>query len=149
MALALSFSLRSWAQTPAQLPPLQRVVPPFTANKLAILAKLRQKDFAGLDAEFEQYQQAFEKNPLAELNEMLAFDSFATDDVSVGDLLAQWIKAKPKSFAARLARGGYLSWRGWRTRGNLLDSGAAPTQSNQMQNYFVRSADDLDDSAQT
>lgn len=144
VALALSFSLRSWAQTPAQLPPLQRVVPPFTANKLAILAKLRQKDFAGLDAEFEQYQQAFEKNPLAELNEMLAFDSFATDDVSVGDLLAQWIKAKPKSFAARLARGGYLSWRGWRTRGNLLDSGAAPTQSNQMQNYFVRSADDLD-----
>jgi tetratricopeptide (TPR) repeat protein len=131
------------AEPAMDLPPLQRLAPPFTANKLAILAQLRRKDFAGLDTKFERYQQASEKNPAAELNEKLAFDSFATDDVSVGNLLAQWIKAKPKSFAARLARGGYLSWRGWRTRGNLLDSGAAPTQSNQMQNDFDRSADDL------
>ncbi len=124
-------------------PPLQRIAPPFTANKLAILAKLRRKDFTSLDTEFERYQQAFEKNPAAELNEKLAFDSFATDDPTVGDLIAKWIAAKPKSFAAHLARGRYLSWRGWRTRGNLVDSGAAPTQSNSMQNYFDRSAEDL------
>lgn len=144
MAMAILKAPPSRAQSASRdLPPLQRLAPPFTANKLAILTKLRRKDFTSLDTEFEGYQQAFEKNPAAELNEKLAFDSFATDDASVGDLLAQWIKAKPKSFAAHLARGCYLSWRGWRTRGNLVDSGAAPTQSNSMQNYFDRSADDL------
>ncbi len=144
VAMASVFAAPSRAQIAVkELPPLQRLAQPFTANKLTILAKLRQKDFSGLDAEFEGYQQAFEKNPSAELNEKLAFDSFATDDTSVGDFLAQWIKAKPESFAAHLARGCYLSWRGWRTRGNLLDRGAAPTQSNTMQNYFDRSAVDL------
>ena len=93
---------------------MQRLAPPFTANKLAILAKLRRKDFTSLDTEFERYQQAFEKNPAAELNEKLAFDSFATDDPTVGDLIAKWKSAKPKSFAAHLARGRYFSWRGWR-----------------------------------
>ncbi len=144
VAMAMFKAPPSRAQSAAKaLPPLQRVAPPFTANKLAILAKLRRKDFTSLETEFEGYQQAFEKNPAAELNEKLAFDSFATDDPTVGDLIAKWIAAKPKSFAAHLARGCYLSWRGWRTRGNLVDSGAAPTQSNSMQNYFDRSAKDL------
>ena len=144
LAMAIVFVSPSPAQVAAKdLPPLQRLAPPFTANKLVILAKLRKKDFAGLDAEFEGYQQAFEKNPAAELNEKLAIDSFATDDPKVGELIAEWIEKKPDSYAAHLARGCYLSWRGWRTRGNLLDSGAAPTQSNRMQNYFDRSADDL------
>jgi len=39
-------------------------LPSFTANKLTILAKLKRKDFAGLDSELEQYQSAFEQNRL-------------------------------------------------------------------------------------
>jgi tetratricopeptide (TPR) repeat protein len=144
IALAIVFCSTSQAQVSGTaLPPLQRVAPPFTANKLAILAKLRQKDFEGLDAEFEGYQQAFEKNPATELNEKLAFDSFATDDASVGALLAQWIKAKPNSFAAHTARGSYFSWRGWRVRSNFAESGTASPQKGSARDYFDQSAAEL------
>ena len=142
LAVALISPLR--AQSPTAKPvPLKRLTPPFTADKLLILAKLRQKDFTGLDAEFERYQQAFEKNPVTELNEKLAFDSFATDDASVGDLIATWIKSKPNSFAAHMALGSYFSWRGWHTRANLPASQTAATQFHKMRIYFDESVADL------
>jgi tetratricopeptide (TPR) repeat protein len=130
-------------QTPtARRPPLERLSPPFTADKLSILAKLRLKDFSGLDSEFEQYQQAFEKSPAAEWNEKLAFDSFATDDPSVGDLIEEWIGQRPNSFAAHMAMGSYFSWRGWHTRGPAL-AGATPSeQFDKMQKYFAESVPD-------
>jgi tetratricopeptide (TPR) repeat protein len=128
------------AQTAAsKLPPLVRLAPPFTADKLAILAKLRRKDFGALDSEFEQYQRAFEKTPLAELNEKLAFDSFATDNPSIGDLIEQWIIAKPNSFAAHMAMGSYFSWRGWHTRGAGLADQTAAQQFDKMRNLFAQS----------
>jgi hypothetical protein len=98
LILAVALRLPLQAQTSApELPPLVRLAPPFTANKLLILGKLRKKDFAGLDSEFVQYQEAFEKSPAAELNEKLAFDSFAADDPTVGDLIEEWIIARPTS----------------------------------------------------
>ena len=142
MAMAIAFSSPSPAQVAAKsLPPLQRLTPPFTANKLHILAKLRKKDFAQLDSELEGYQQAFERNPAAELNEKLAFDSFATDDATVGDLIAQWTNARPGSFAAHLARGSYFSWRGWRARSSAAKSGTASSET--ARDSFDRSAGEL------
>src|SRR5579871_1575703 len=142
MAMAIAFSSPSPAQVAAKdLPPLQRLTPPFTANKLHILAKLRKKDFAQLDSELEGYQQAFERNPAAELNEKLAFDSFATDDATVGDLIAQWTNARPGSFAAHLARGSYFSWRGWRARSSAAESGTASSET--ARDSFDRSAGEL------
>jgi tetratricopeptide (TPR) repeat protein len=124
-------------------PPLVRLALPFTANKLAILAKLRRQDFAGLDAEFARYQDAFEKNPAAELNEKLAFDSFATDDPTVGELIARWIKEKPDSFAAHMALGNYFAWKGWRTRGEPIPGETGSPRPEKRQTYFDRSARDL------
>jgi tetratricopeptide (TPR) repeat protein len=140
---AVALALPSQAQTPAaKLPPLTGLAPPFTADKLLILKKLRQKDFAELDSEFELYQQAFEKSPAAELNEKLAFDSFATDDASVGDLIEKWITARPNSFAAHMAMGSYFSWRGWHTRGAGFADQTAPQQFDKMRKYFTQSADE-------
>jgi len=138
LATALGSSLR--AQTPApNLAPLVRLTPPFTANKLSILARLRQKDFIGLDSEFDQYQQTFEKTPAAELNEKLAFDSFATDDPSVGDLIEEWILARPTSFAAHMAMGSYFSWRGWHTRGPAFADDTQASQFEKMHKFFAQS----------
>ena len=143
-ALTIARSPASQAQASApKLPPLERLTPPFTADKLLILARLRRRDFTGLDAEFEGYQQAFEKNPAMELNEKLAFDAFATDDASVADLLAQWTTQKPDSFAAHMARGCYFAWRGWHTRGNLVAGETASAQFDTMRKYFARGGDDL------
>ncbi|MGD0117920.1 MAG: DUF4034 domain-containing protein [Candidatus Binatus sp.] len=133
-----------WSPVQAQtavskLPPLVRLAPPFTADKLAILAKLRQKDFSELDSEFEGYQQAFEKNPLAELNEKLAFDSFATDDPHVGDLIEEWVTAKPNYFAAHMAMGSYFSWRGWHARGAGFADHTASHQFDKMRTLFAQS----------
>jgi tetratricopeptide (TPR) repeat protein len=131
------------AQTSApELPPLARLAPPFTANKLLILGKLRQKDFAGLDSEFEQYQVAFEKSPRAELNEKLAFDSFAADDPSVGDLIEEWTIARPNSFAAHMAMGSYFSWRGWHTRGAGFADQTPSGQFDKMGKFFAQSAEE-------
>ncbi len=138
----LAMPLRAQPGVP-KLPAPMRLTPPFTANKLAILARLRRRDFAGLDSEFEGYQRDFEKFPPAELNEKLAFDSFATDDASIGDLIAQWIKAKPNSFAAHMALGCYFSWRGWHRRGNLPFDQTQSDQFTKMRNYFSESVDDL------
>ena len=130
----------SQAQTPApKLPPLVRFAPPFTADKLTILEKLRHRDFAGLDSEFQRYQDAFEKTPTAELDEKLAFDSFATDDPSVGDLIEEWIVAKPGSFAAHMAMGSYFSWRGWHTRGPAPADQTPSGQFDKMKKYFGQS----------
>jgi tetratricopeptide (TPR) repeat protein len=130
----------SQAQTPApKLPPLVRLAPPIAADKLEILEKLRHRDFAGLDAEFERYQEDFEKSPRAELNEKLAFDSFATDDPSVGDLIEEWTIAKPDSFASHMAMGSYFSWRGWHTRGPAPADETASEKFDKMQKYFSQS----------
>ena len=141
MAVALALPLQ--AQTPvAKLPQLTRLAPPFTADKLLILEKLRQKDFNGLDSEFERYQRAFEKSPAAELNEKLAFDSFASDDPSIGDEIEQWILARPNSFAAHMAMGSYFSWRGWHTRGNALANQTASGQFEKMDKFFAQSGEE-------
>jgi len=117
--------------------------PVFTVNKIAILSKLRRKDFAALDSEFDGYQSAFEKNPTAELNEEVAFESFATDDSTVQGLIRQWIEARPGSFAAHLAMGSYCSWRGWHTRGSGGSSGASDQQSAAMKKFFDQSVGDI------
>ena len=138
---ALWSPLRAETQGP-KFAPLVRLAPPFTADKLSILASLRQKDFTGLDSEFDQYQEAFEKTPAAELNEKLAFDSFATDDPSVGDLIEEWVTARPNSFAAHMAMGSYFSWRGWHTRGAGFADQTTSQQFDKMRKYFAQSVDE-------
>lgn len=118
-------------------------VPPFVANKLAILAKLKQKDFTGLELEFEQYHQAYQKNPIAELNEKVAYDSFATDDPVIGDLVGEWVNERPNSYAAHLAMGSYFSWRGWYSRGPSVASQTAETRFDAMRRFFSQSEDDI------
>jgi tetratricopeptide (TPR) repeat protein len=145
--VCLAVAVTLWSPLQAQttvsgLPPLVRLAPPFTADKLAVLRRLRQKDFAGLDSEFDRYQQTFEKNPAAELNEKLAFDSFASDDPSVGDLIEEWIVARPNSFAAHMAMGSYFSWRGWHTRGPAPADQTASGQFDKMGQFFAQSAEE-------
>ena len=141
--MAVALVLPSQAQTPtANHPQLARLAPPFTADKLLILEKLRRKDFTALDSEFERYQEAFEKTPAAELNEKLAFDSFAADDPSVGDLVQEWMTARPNSFAAHMAMGSYFSWRGWHTRGPAPADETASQQFDKMQKFFAQSVND-------
>jgi tetratricopeptide (TPR) repeat protein len=139
MALALAVGAAEGASSPAANPP----APVFTANKLAILAKLRHKDFAALDSEFDAYQRAFENSPTAELNEEVAFNSFATDDDSIKGLIAEWIKARPDSFAAHMAMGSYCSWRGWHTRGPGGSKAASDEQSAAMKKSFDASAGEI------
>jgi tetratricopeptide (TPR) repeat protein len=120
--------------------PLHRLAPPFTADKLLILAKLHKRDFAGLDLEFERYHQAYQKIPATELDEKQAYDSFAADDPSVGDLIEEWISKKPNSYAAHMAMGNYFSWRGWHTRGPAPASETGSDQFDRMRKYFDQSA---------
>lgn len=136
-AAGVSLILQRYAR-PAVLSPL-RFAPAFTANKLSILARLRHKQFAELDSEFERYHADFERNAAKELNEKLAFDSFATDDESVRDLIAEWIKQRPGSYVAQMAMGSYWSWRGWHTRGPAVASQTPEKQFELMREYFGES----------
>ncbi len=139
IALVLAVGAEQPEESRATNPP----DPVFTANKLAILAQLRRKDFAALDSEFDGYQRAFEADPKAELNEEVAFESFATDDETVQGLIAQWIKARPGSFAAHMAMGSYCSWRGWHTRGPGGGRSVTDEQSAAMKGFFAASVGDI------
>jgi tetratricopeptide (TPR) repeat protein len=141
LALALSLALGACRRAEGHSA-VQRITPPFTADKVQILAKLRKRDFGGLDSEFQRYQQQFEKNPTWELNEKLAFGSFATDDTRVADLVATWLKQRPDSFAAHRAMANYYSWRGWHTRGPAVASMTPPERFEEMRRFFAESRDE-------
>jgi tetratricopeptide (TPR) repeat protein len=120
-----------------------REKPHFTADKLLILHQLQRREYVALDVEFEQFQKEFEKNPASESNEQLAYDSFATDEPSTGNLIADWIKARPRSYAAHLAMGFYNSWRGWHSRGPAVASATPSQRFEKMRDFFSESSGEV------
>jgi tetratricopeptide (TPR) repeat protein len=120
--------------------PLKILATPFTADKLAILQMLRGRKFQDLDERLKSYQQAFEKDPLAEPNVILAFDAFSCPDPSLGALLDEWVKLSPQSYAAQMARAKYLFEAGWRARGDGFVSGTTSQQLAKMGAYFNQGA---------
>ncbi|HUO05848.1 MAG TPA: DUF4034 domain-containing protein [Candidatus Binataceae bacterium] len=81
------------------------------------LAELSQRKFTELEAQIDSYQKEFEKSVTAEEKVGDAFDTFSNADPTVGDLLAEWVKASPNSYISHTADAEYLCSAGWNARG--------------------------------
>ena len=120
--------------------PLKIVLPPFTADKVEILAELRERKFQELDAEITGYQKQFEKDVMQEANVALAFGAFASADPEVGKLVDEWAKASPNSFVAQYAHARWLFKAGWRARGTKVANETSDEQFRRMGELFKQAA---------
>ena len=76
--------------------------------------------FDDLEKYFEFFQSEFEKDPTKEFWVADAASAFATSEPKLRDQLDAWVKAKPKSFAAYLSRGGHWTDVGFAMRGTAF-----------------------------
>ena len=83
---------------------------------------LNARDFAALDPAFNeaqrQYETRFREVPDAERTLSRTFRTFYWADESTGPAYDAWVKAYPRSYAASLARGEYLTALAWKRRGS-------------------------------
>lgn len=78
-------------------------------NKLAIIELARGGELDALEAELSGLQAAFEAGRLDERAVDAAFSAFFNSDPSLGDLLDRWVRDRPDSTVANLARA-YHYW---------------------------------------
>jgi len=113
------------------------------ANKAELRALLSAERFAQLDAQLSSHQERYRNG---EIDDEQAFEPFVALTVIDSDLRGsydRWIVQYPHSYAARLARGYYLSGLGWAARG--LDFASQTTQHRftDMRGYFQEAMADL------
>ncbi len=93
---------------------------------------LNAAEFAPLDAGFNDAQRRYEADyksvPDAERTLARAFRVFFFADESTGIHYDAWVKAHPKSYAASLARGEYLTALAWKRRGTGFAHSISPEQ---------------------
>jgi len=93
---------------------------------------LNQRDFAPLDDSFNTAQRTYEDNAPrstdAERTLSRTFRVFYSADESTGPLYDAWVKAYPRSYAASLARGEYLTALAWKRRGSDFARSISPAQ---------------------
>ncbi|HVA41538.1 MAG TPA: DUF4034 domain-containing protein [Candidatus Binataceae bacterium] len=117
--------------------PLKPLHPPFTADRLALLADLKAQRFEALDAQLKAFQAQAEHDPTQEANAHFAFESFSNTNGWLGGPLEQWVTQSPGSYAAHLARAEYLFAAGARARGTRWASLTSQQQFQQMVSLFT------------
>lgn len=99
-----------------------------STSRLEVLGHLRAGRFGQLETLLEASRRAALQDPARELDFELAFRAFRIGDKAAQPLLERWIAASPRSWAAHLALGRYLSRRAWIERGNKLASATTSQQ---------------------
>lgn len=116
---------------------------PAAADKAELRAMLYGGRYAELDASLSAYQERYRKG---EIDDEQAFEPFGALTVIDSDLRGrydEWIAQYPRSYAARLARGFYLSGLGYAARGQNYASATTPYQFADMGSYFRDAMADL------
>lgn len=109
-----------------------------------ILSLTRAQDFDKLDALLVGMENNYEKNYRNERQVDLAFDTFYRASPDLDVLLGNWIKAKPKSYVAYMARGVYYTKVGWLKRGDKFVDETTKQQLDGMVYYFQKAIKDFD-----
>ena len=122
----------------------ERATPQGTAEELRNL--LTQAQYAELDRRMNGYQGAYESHVLNEDGLLRAFAAFDVSDPALEGNLNAWVAAFPRSYAARLARGGYYFVCGTQTRGTRDVAHTTQAQLSGMSFYYGKAQRDLKDS---
>ena len=72
--------------------PLHPLTPPITADKVALMAAIRARNFNQLDATLTSYESAAEKDVAGETNMVQAFGAFSREDPAFEAPLQDWVK---------------------------------------------------------
>lgn len=102
----------------------------------ALVALLRAGSYAELDAQVGAYQAAYEANTDREWELVAAIAGFERVDPELEARFSAWVQAKPKSYAAVLARGVYWYQRAWSSRGGRYAAQTANLRLKAMERYF-------------
>lgn len=109
-----------------------------------ILSLIRSQDFGTLDMMLVEIENDYEKDYRKERQVDIAFDTFYRASADLDALLGSWIKAKPNSYAAYLARGIYYTRVGWLKRGDKFIDKTTKQQLDWMAYYFQKALKDFD-----
>lgn len=100
--------------------------------------------FKELDAHFSSVLAAHDAGRVSDAEVAYEFGMFSTARAANEPLHESWVKAHPKSRAARLARAYYYAARGWAARGTELAGKTSDIQFTAMAHAFDRAMADLD-----
>ena len=110
------------------------------------LTWLKAGDFKSMERYFSGLQRSYEAGQLSDKQLYQGFRSLYQDDDTNAPYFNQWVKAYPKSYSARLARGAYLYRMGWVARGYEFINNTPPERIARMEDYVAKSRPDLTDS---
>ena len=118
--------------------------PTQTIDQLAVRRLLLSRSYDALDRVLSAYADSVLRDYRVEYR---LFDAYAAFGVAVPSLeppLTEWVKQRPTSAAARLARASFFKASGWNARGARLASETSGQQFARMGNFFRLSLTDLD-----
>jgi tetratricopeptide (TPR) repeat protein len=114
-----------------------------TSDKERVLLLLERRQFKELDEHYARLQGAYERGELKDVKLLRAYEAFDNTDASLAAPLTEWIKGRPKSYSARLARGIYYLSIGTAKRGDKFIAETSKQQLQDMKEYVSKAMPDL------
>jgi tetratricopeptide (TPR) repeat protein len=118
--------------------------PTQTIDKLAVRRLLQAKSYDALDQVLAAYADSVLRDHRVEYRLFDAYAAFAIAVPSLEPLLTEWVKQRPTSAAARLARANFFKASGWNARGFRYSGETSDQQFARMGNFFRLSVTDLE-----
>lgn len=117
--------------------------PTQTIDKLAVRQLLRAKSYDALDRVLAAYADSVLRDHRLEYRLFDAYAAFGVAVPALEPLLTEWVKKRPNSAAALLARASFFKASGWNARGYSYVGETSNEQFARMGNFFRLSAADL------
>ncbi|MDQ3674747.1 MAG: DUF4034 domain-containing protein, partial [Gemmatimonadota bacterium] len=113
-------------------------------DRLAVRGLLWAKAYDELDALLSAYADSAQRDYRLEYRLFDAYDAFRVAIPAMEPLLTEWVKQRPKSAAALLARATFFRASGWHARGTRVVGQTSAQQLTQMTSFFRHAVADLD-----
>ena len=117
--------------------------PARTIDRLAVRRRLLARGYDELDRVLTAYGDSVRRDYRVEYRFFDAYGAFGVAMPSLEPRLNEWVKLRPKSVAALLARANYYRASAWHARGTSLARETTAAQFQRMKGFFERSVADL------
>jgi tetratricopeptide (TPR) repeat protein len=118
--------------------------PTQTIDKLAVRRLLQARSYDALDQVLAAYADSVLRDHRVEYRLFDAYAAFAVAVPALEPLLTDWVKQRPTSAAARLARANFFKASGWNARGFRYAGETSDQQFARMGNFFRLTVADLE-----
>ncbi len=118
--------------------------PSQTVDRLAVRGLLWVKAYDELDALLSAYADSAQRDYRLEYRLFDAYDAFRVAVPAMEPLLSEWVKLRPQSPEALLARATFFRASGWHARGTRSSGRTSAQQFTRMTSFFKLAVADLD-----